>query len=70
MLFLSRSKRRAKRIRIGYVVIDLTRDSILLPNGEIIPKENILGIDVQKKIIIYKGEDGKIHEIEYINKKE
>lgn len=65
MILISRSKRKAKKIRIGYIVIDLTRDSILLPNGEVIPRDNILGIDVQRKTIIYRGEDGKIHEAEY-----
>lgn len=55
-----------KKHRIsGYLIIDLTEEGIRLPSGKFIPLKNILKIDVEKGIIVYRDYNGEIREEPY-----
>jgi len=55
-----------KKHRIsGWLVIDLTEEGIRLPSGKFIPLKNILKIDVEKGIIVYRDYNGEIREEPY-----
>ncbi len=55
-----------KKHRIsGYLIIDLTDEGIRLPSGKFIPLKNILKIDVEKGIIVYRDYNGEIREEPY-----
>ena len=49
----------------GYMIVDLRDEVIRLPDGKIIRKEDILTIDTQKGVIIYRDRDGSIKEVPY-----
>ena len=53
------------RGRKGYIVIDFTDDYIRLPSGEYIPRDRILHIDTERKIIIYLGDNNELKEARY-----
>lgn len=59
-----------KKFKINaYLVIDLTENSIHLPNGKSIPMDRIISIDTDRGIIIYRDEEGHIKEEPYTEEK-
>jgi len=59
-------KKIPRRHRINaYIVIDLQEEGIRLPSGKFIPLKNILKIDTDKGIIVYRDYNGEIREEPY-----
>jgi len=64
-------KRIGKKIKLrkkngGYIIVDFREDMIRLPSGLIIPKNRILHIDTEKKIIVYLDENNMVREEKYV----
>ena len=59
-----KNKVKAKKIRVKYLVIDTREDGIWVKD-QFIPRKNIITIDPQRRVVIYKAEDGTIKEIPY-----
>lgn len=49
----------------GYIVIDLQEEGVRLPSGKFIPLKNILKIDTERGIIVYRDYNGEIREEPY-----
>jgi len=64
-LLKSVGKVKLRRKKGGYLVIDFRDEYIKLPGGAIIPKERILNIDTEKKVIVYLDENNIVREAKY-----
>ncbi len=67
---LSLLQKLAERILIRskpgmWIVIDLREDAIRLPDGTRIRREDIVAIDPERKVIIYRDPSGMIREARY-----
>lgn len=58
-------RRRGRRRRREFVVVDFRDQYVKLPNGKIIPKERILSIDTERKVIVYLDDDYTVREASY-----
>jgi len=58
-------KRRRRRLRRDFVIVDFRDQYIKLPDGRVIPKERILTIDTDRKVIVYLDENYMVREARY-----
>jgi len=56
---------RTRRSPDAWILIDLREDAIRLPDGTTIRREDIISIDTQRKVIIYRDKFGRIREANY-----
>jgi len=67
---LSKLFKLPKKFKLNaYLLIDLTDNSIHLPNGKSIPMGQIISIDTERGVIIYRDESGHIVEEPYTEEK-
>ena len=57
-------RKKKKRLKAGYLVVDFSDDGVWVGNT-FIPRNSILSIDTERKIILFKDVDGAIKEISY-----
>ena len=56
-----------KKIKVkGFLIIDLSDETIKLPSGKRIPVKYVIKIDSERGVIIYRDRDGSIKEEPYI----
>lgn len=53
-------RKKKEQPKIEWEVIDLTDRNVVYIDGKPIPRNNILSIDTERKIIIYIDTDGKL----------
>jgi len=60
----------AKKVRFktkgGYLIVDFRDEYVKLPSGEVIPKNRIVNIDTERKVIIYLDDNNMLREAKYI----
>lgn len=49
----------------GWVVVDFRDEVIRLPSGEVVRKEDIISIDTERKVIVFRDRWGRIREEPY-----
>jgi len=63
---LSKLFKLPKKFKLNaYLLIDLTDNSIHLPNGKSIPMSQIISIDTERGVVIYRDESGHLVEEPY-----
>lgn len=60
----------APRIRIrkksgGYIIVDFRDEYIRLPDGTVIPRNRIIQIDTERKVVVYLDENNVLREAKY-----
>lgn len=50
----------------GFLVVDLSDETIKLPGGKRIPVKNVIKIDSERGVVVYRDWDGSIKEEPYI----
>jgi len=63
-LLLPKVKIRKKRKK-DYIVVDFRDEYIKLPSGRIVPRDRILHIDTEKKVIVFLDENNVVREEGY-----
>lgn len=58
-------RRVAHRAPKGYIIVDFRDDYIQLPDGTLIPRNKILHVDTQRKVIVYLDDLGRVREASY-----
>jgi len=64
-VFVFDTKKKEKKKEEAPVILDFRRNTVKLPNGEIIPRDNILSIDTTNHIIVYIDNNKEIKELKY-----
>lgn len=63
-LLLPKIKIRKKR-RKDYIIVDFRDEYIKLPSGRVVPRDRVLHIDTEKKVIVFLDENNVVREENY-----